>query len=69
MFDRVVIKPQSGKYILIYGLKIQFCFPANIYLFKVNTRNTIKIDEMCLELKSDSPLPKKIVLFASMKAF
>ena len=24
MFDRVVIKPQSGKYILIYELKIQF---------------------------------------------
>ena len=59
------LEKNSGQF--WYELQIGF-IPANIYLFKFNKKKTRKMCERCSDLKSDSRLPKKIVLFASLKA-
>ena len=45
----------TATYQLEYNIKLKANFPANIYLFKINNRNTRKRCEICSKITIKAP--------------
>ena len=69
IFQNVLIRSQyeNGMIWKIYMLILEICFttiyPANIYLFKINTKNNRKRSKICFKLRIKTPERRQLHIF------